>query len=125
MISISSLHLPAFLIYLLSFITISYAKTLGSPTDQGFQEIFQNCMNNDTLIDIYGGSTGFGFGRCPNLIDCVLSSASEGTKAGMSSGTSIASLIPTMLALIGTFVLFPLQSQDKSQDNKPRSHTSH
>lgn len=43
----------------------------------------------------------FQFGVCSRLVDCIYDNVSEAFKASMSSGTNIASLLPTILVLIG------------------------
>lgn len=45
----------------------------------------------------------FRFRACSHLFSCVYENFSEAMKASLSSGTSIAALLPTMLALIGRF----------------------
>lgn len=87
----------------LFLIGTSLADTLASPGDSETQAVLQQCLNNRTLSDSFDPAPGFGFGRCPQLINCVLSSSSGASKAGFSAGASIAALIPTMLALIGEF----------------------
>ena len=102
MITLSSFQQSVLLTNLFFITGISIAKTLGSPTDHETKAVLEQCLNNATLYSNYGdGTPGFGFGQCPHLIECVLSSSSEANKAGMSAGASIAALIPTMLALIG------------------------
>lgn len=89
-------------IVVFSFTKTSLAiSTLGSPSDYETQTILQQCLNNATISDNYDPAPGFGWGKCPQLINCILSGSTEGNKAGMSAGAGIAALIPTMLALIG------------------------
>ncbi|KAI4233881.1 MAG: hypothetical protein LQ349_004126 [Xanthoria aureola] len=45
----------------------------------------------------------FQFDVCSRLVDCIYDNVTEAFKASMSSGTNIASLLPTILVLIGTF----------------------
>ena len=89
------------------FSKASFGEIVGSPLDSVTQKVVRRCLNTpEDAVEKYGGPPGFGFGRCPKLIECVLSESSEATKAGMAAGTSIAALIPTILVLVG--VLRPL-----------------
>ncbi|KDQ19491.1 hypothetical protein BOTBODRAFT_28066 [Botryobasidium botryosum FD-172 SS1] len=49
-----------------------------------------------------GHPIGYGVNRCPALISCIMSGLSPADQAGLSAGTSISSLLPTVLALVGT-----------------------
>lgn len=104
MLSLFSLQALVLATYLFFMIRTSHANTLGSPVDWPTQAIYQECMNDAMLYNEFGGNPGFGFGQCPGLINCVLANSSEASKAGMSAGSNIAALIPTMLALIGDSV---------------------
>ncbi|KAI9784561.1 MAG: hypothetical protein M1839_001783 [Geoglossum umbratile] len=68
-------------------------RTVGPPDDYRFVGVSK----------IRGGSNpaNFEFRKCSVLIDCVYEHLSEALKASLSSGTSIAALLPTILALIG------------------------
>jgi len=110
----------------------SLADMLATLGDSGTQVILQQCLNNATLSDNFHPTPGFGFGKCPQLINCVLSSSDEAAKAGYSAGASIAALIPTMLALIGEFprslagissvlISTPFQSRRRSFRARPPS----
>ncbi|KAI9750653.1 MAG: hypothetical protein M1815_001688 [Lichina confinis] len=84
------------------FAKASFGESVGSPLDPVTQKVVRRCLNTpEDAVEKYGGPPGFGFGRCPNLIECVLVESSEATKAGMAAGTSIAALIPTILVLVG------------------------
>ncbi|KAI9756644.1 MAG: hypothetical protein M1815_003185 [Lichina confinis] len=84
------------------FSKASFGEIVGSPLDSVTQKVVRRCLNTpEDAVEKYGGPPGFGFGRCPKLIECVLSESSEATKAGMAAGTSIAALIPTILVLVG------------------------
>lgn len=48
-----------------------------------------------------GAIVGYGAGKCPNLINCIYNNLDAADQAGLSAGTSIACLLPTVLALIG------------------------
>ena len=74
---------------------------LCSPGDYETQAVLQQCLNNATVYENYHSRPSFGFGKCPELVNCVLGGSTEASKAGMSAGAGIAALIPTMLALIG------------------------
>ncbi len=84
----------------------SYQRRLYSPAvqpDYETQAILQQSFNKATLSDDYQSAPGFGFGNCPQRINCVLNSSTEANKAGLSAGVSIVAVISTMLALIGNF----------------------
>lgn len=53
-----------------------------------------------------GDPKSFEFGACSILITCVYETLSEAYKANLSTGTNIASLLPTILVLIGELELF-------------------
>lgn len=90
---------------LLVFLPVGQAsliiETLGSPNDAFTQNVVQQCLHNATLAMSYPDKPGFGGGHCPSLIQCILSNLREIDKAGMSAATSIVSLLPTLLALVG------------------------
>ncbi len=94
------------IVCLFHIIQLSHGATLGSPNDSAMQAFVQACLTDSTRFDEYGGAPGFGFGQCPWMINCMLLNMTEANKAGMSAGTSIAALIPTMLALMGRFLRF-------------------
>lgn len=48
-----------------------------------------------------GKLVGYGAGKCPNLINCIMGGLQAADQAGLSAGTSIATLCPTVLALVG------------------------
>jgi len=50
----------------------------------------------------------FQFGVCSDAIDCVYKNLSEALIASMACGTSIAALLPTILALIGKLSRAPI-----------------
>lgn len=48
-----------------------------------------------------GAVIGYEAGKCPNLINCIMDNLSGSNAAGLSAGTSIVCLLPTILALVG------------------------
>jgi hypothetical protein len=44
---------------------------------------------------------GYAAGKCPNLINCIMGNLAAADQVGLSAGTSIACLLPTILALVG------------------------
>ncbi|KAI9876281.1 MAG: hypothetical protein M1830_006880 [Pleopsidium flavum] len=101
MLTLFSLQTLVLVSYFFFMTRTSHASTLGSPTDPVIQGLLDQCLNNETIYNAFSVAPGFEFGRCPHLIDCIMTSSSEAAKAGMSAGSNIAALIPTMLALIG------------------------
>ncbi|KAF2164690.1 hypothetical protein M409DRAFT_56501 [Zasmidium cellare ATCC 36951] len=69
-------------------------RSIGNPTDPKIQNVVHECLNTDPL-------SGFGYHRCPHLLRCALDNLPSDITAGMQSGANIASLLPTILALIG------------------------
>lgn len=55
----------------------------------------------DTCFALPNTTIGYGAGKCPQLIDCIMDNLSGSSAAGLSAGTSIVSLLPTILALVG------------------------
>lgn len=68
-------------------------RTVGPATDPRFQNASRICNGSDPRV--------FEFRTCSLLIDCVYDNLTEAFKASLSSGTSIAALLPTILVLIG------------------------
>ena len=72
-------------------------RTIGLLSDSRVQAAVDGCFEQ-------GNSTnpiGFEIGQCSALVDCVLNNLPADVSAGMNSGTNIASLVPTILALVG------------------------
>jgi len=69
-------------------------RTVGPATDPVFENVSRICNGSDPA--------SFDFGTCSNLISCVYDHLSSAYIAGLSSGTSIAALLPTILVLIGS-----------------------
>ncbi|KAE9407535.1 hypothetical protein BT96DRAFT_1014091 [Gymnopus androsaceus JB14] len=59
------------------------------------------CFASPSNSTTYGGEVGYQAGLCPNLINCIMDNISPADSAGMSAGSTIASLLPTILALVG------------------------
>jgi hypothetical protein len=87
----------------------SYAlhRTVGDPDDPIMQGVASECLADPR--------NGFGYGKCPDLMRCVLDTLTSERTTGMQSGSNIASLVPTTLALIGTRKSSPIGS--KKADN--------
>jgi hypothetical protein len=87
--------LTSVLISLLGLATPIHALTryIGSPSDSQTQAIARTCGALD--------QSNFNVGRCPSLLRCVLDKLPSDLAAGNSSGSNIASLVPTIAALIG------------------------
>ena len=86
---------------LVHFAHASGIESVGSASDSFTQGVVRQCLTNQTLRSEYDQLPGFGRGRCPALMDCVLSNLREVDKAGMAAAVSIVALVPTILALIG------------------------
>lgn len=71
------------------------SRTVGPADDLRFQNASSRCSGSDPK--------SFEFGTCSLLITCVYENLPEALKASLGSGTSIAALLPTILALIGEF----------------------
>ena len=68
-------------------------RTIGPPDDKRFIYASNICNGSDPL--------NFKFGVCSILVACIYEHLDEAFKASLSSGTNIASLLPTILVLIG------------------------
>jgi hypothetical protein len=88
---------PIFRLFLgiISFIVPVQAirRSVGPQDDFRFVNVSRICHGDDPSV--------FEFRNCSILITCVYENFTEAMKAGLSSGTSIAALLPTILALIG------------------------
>ena len=73
--------------------TFSLRRTVGPPNDARFISASKACNGSDPKE--------FEFGVCSLLIACIYEKLDEAFKASLSSGTNIASLLPTILVLIG------------------------
>lgn len=71
----------------------AFTRYIGDPNDPKMGAISAQC--NGTM------QTNFAGARCGALLRCVLDNTPADLMAGMQSGGSIASLVPTILALIG------------------------
>lgn len=68
-------------------------RYVGEPSDPIMDPISQQCGGHN--------QTNFNGGLCPVLLRCVLDKLPSDISAGMQSGSNIASLVPTITALIG------------------------
>lgn len=73
--------------------TLAFNRTIGPPNDGRFIAASRACNGSDPA--------NFKFAVCSLLIACVYDKLDEAFKASLSSGTNIASLLPTILVLIG------------------------
>ena len=73
--------------------TLGLRRTIGPPNDARFITASKACNGSDRKE--------FEFAVCSLLIACVYEKLDEAFKASLSSGTNIASLLPTILVLIG------------------------
>ena len=76
--------------------TFALRRTVGPPHDDHFAAASKACNGSER--------ENFEFGKCSLLIACVYSHLDEAIKISLSSGTNIASLLPTILVLIGKLV---------------------
>lgn len=74
-------------------------RTAGPPGNRHFIAASQTCNASN--------SPNFQFGLCSAFITCMYNELSEGFKANISVGTNIASLLPTILLLIGIISVVP------------------
>ena len=91
----------------LPLVCSGHLQTLGNPADRSTVHALDQCLHNTSITDSYlqdfGVVPGFQAGRCPALVDCMLSNLREVDKAGMAAAVSIAALIPTVLAFVGMY----------------------
>lgn len=88
-----SLHALLVSILLLVSSAFAFNRTIGPTDDRRFTNASKVCQGGDPA--------NWKFGACSLLIDCVYDQLSEAFKASLDSGTNIASLLPTILVLIG------------------------
>ncbi|KAL9117363.1 MAG: hypothetical protein Q9187_006101 [Circinaria calcarea] len=69
------------------------SRTIGLASDARTQAVVQECSSKP--------NSTFNFGECARLINCVLDGLPSDVAAGMQSGANIASLVPTILAIVG------------------------
>lgn len=68
-------------------------RTIGPVGDHRFEIASEACDGTNR--------NNFEFGVCSQLIACIYDHLDEAFKASLSTGTNIASLLPTILVLIG------------------------
>lgn len=68
-------------------------RTIGPPDDKRLIYASNSCNGSDPL--------NFRFGVCSILIACIYEHLDPAFQASLNSGTNIASLLPTILVLIG------------------------
>ena len=73
--------------------TLALKRTIGPPGNAHFINASNACDGTNPK--------NFEFGICSLLISCIYDNLDEAFKASLSSGTNIASLLPTVLVLIG------------------------
>ena len=73
--------------------TLGLRRTVGPPNNAHFTSAIKACNGSDPKE--------FEFDVCSLLISCIYEKLDEALKASLSSGTNIASLLPTILVLIG------------------------
>lgn len=71
----------------------AFQRYISDPTDAVVRDISDACGANN--------QSNFASGNCPSLLRCVLDEIPSDIAAGFQSGGNIASLVPTILALIG------------------------
>ena len=76
---------------------LALRRTIGPPNDARFISASKACNGSDRRQ--------FEFGVCSILIACIYDKLDEAFKASLSTGTNIASLLPTILVLIGALSL--------------------
>ena len=78
-------------------------RTIGA-LDPLIKDVADTCLANGTE-SLYpypdGRAVGYGAGKCPVLISCIYAGLDGADQAGLSAGTSIVCLLPTILALVG------------------------
>lgn len=74
-------------------------RSIGA-LDPVIKEVVDTCFALPDLT--YDGKIiGYAAGKCPSLINCIMDNLHGADQAGLSAGTSIACLLPTILALVG------------------------
>lgn len=68
-------------------------RTIGAPSDHTVQDLAVQCGSDQ--------QESWKSGHCGLLVSCVMDALPGVTSAGFNSGTNIAALVPTALALIG------------------------
>ena len=71
----------------------AFKRTVGPAGDPRFENASRICNGSD--------AANFEFGSCSKLISCVYNNLDQYLAVSLGSGTNIASLLPTILALIG------------------------
>jgi len=71
----------------------AFTRYIGQPTDPNMRAVSDYCHG--------WNQTNFKAGLCPALLRCVLDNVASDISAGMQSGGNIASLVPTITALLG------------------------
>ena len=88
--------MPAAKVFLFSSVVgkvTAIHRTIGAVTDDAVQQVARQCGSDQPSSWVAG--------QCPLLVNCVATGISQVTALGFSSGTNIAALVPTALALIG------------------------
>ncbi|KAJ7095071.1 hypothetical protein C8R44DRAFT_645039 [Mycena epipterygia] len=76
-------------------------RSIGA-LDPLIKQAVDGCFINGTAQSTFGGRpVGYGAGKCPNLINCIYDGLDSASQAGLSAGTTIVCLLPTILALVG------------------------
>lgn len=69
--------------------------------DPTILQVADACFINGTESTFGGQPLGYGAGKCSVLINCIYGGIDAAGQAGLSAGTSITCLLPTVLALVG------------------------
>lgn len=83
---------------------LALTRTIGPVGDYRFDRASAACDG--------ANRENFEFGACSVLIACIYDNLDEAFKASLSSGTNIASLLPTILVLIGKLVFLSILEEN-------------
>lgn len=81
----------------------AFKRSIGA-LDPTILQVVDACFINGTESTFGGRPLGYGAGKCSVLINCIYGGIDATAQAGLSAGTSIACLLPTVLALVGELV---------------------
>lgn len=102
-------HAPLIMALFILFTTASASKSMPKPTQfenffPGYRSYFEN-IRDSTCADLYAhlrsgvsGSDAY----CPQVMSCLLTSATEDVKANLASASVLLGLMPTMLASLSS-----------------------
>src|SRR4051812_41611896 len=89
---------PSLVLSLVLWLSLPVRTLQRTVGDGRAQDTVQACLSQSNSTS----PIGFGYGECGSLTRCVMNNLPADLSAGMQAGANIASLVPTILALVGT-----------------------